>query len=307
MYIPVKPAAAAANRLYLLHEQGEQVKLNKQVTKQFALFVIAVLALFAGAVHAQSTDEAHPTPATFPVTGTLGTGTYYYSVPATRGRVNMTLEFTPPDGGGSMSVSISGPSCCTGDAYVGADSGISETIRREAGFSVGTNQTLLITVYIAVAERQSIRYNLSLTGSVGGGALPTETPRVCTDLRASSIIRVTYSAITLAKTIRGSVDNLSTTDYRSPADRQWAEVYDIALNPASPTLVKRIPFTDVPGRGRFQFTAKHNIGKVRRVAPVYKIVIAYSPLNSTDDITTNDDCNPANNAATQGVIETLDP
>ena len=283
------------------------MKLNNQVTKQFALFVIAILALFTATVHAQSTDEAHPTAVSaFPVTGNLGTGTYYYSVPATRGRVNMTLEFTPPTGGGSMSVSISGPSCCTSDAYVGTDSGGSETIRRETSFAVGTNQTLLITAYIAVAEGRTVRYNLSMTGSVGG-APPTPAPRVCTDQRASSIIRVTYSALTLSKTIRGSVDNLSTTAYSSPADRQWAEVYDIALNPASPTLIQRIPFTDVPARGRFQFTARHNIGKVRRVAPVYKIVIAYSPLNATDDITTNDDCNPANNAATQGVIETLDP
>jgi hypothetical protein len=278
------------------------VKLNKQVTKQFSLFVIAILALFAATVHAQSTDEAHPTAVSaFPVTGNLGTGTYYYSVPATRGRVNMTLEFTPPDGGGSMSVSVSGPSCCTSDAYVGTDSGGPETIRRETTFAVGTNQTLLITAYIAVAERRTVRYNLSLTGSVGGTP-PTTAPSVCTDLRASSIIGVTRSTALLSNTIRGSVDNLSTTDYRSPADRQWVEVYDTALNPASPTLVQRIPFTDVPARGRFQFTARHNVGKVRRVAPVYRIVIVYSPLNSTDDISTNDDCNPANNAAARAVL-----
>jgi hypothetical protein len=281
---------------YLLHEQGEQVKLNKQVTKRFSLFVIAILALFAAPVHAQSTDEAHPTAVlAFPVTGTLGAGTYYYSVPATRGRVNMTLEFTPPDGGGSMSVSVSGPSCCTSDAYAGGDAGGPTTTRREAAFAVGTNQTLLITVYIAVAERQSIRYNLSLTGSVGGGGLPTETPRVCTDLAASALMTVTSSGF--YNTIRGSIDNRSTTDFRSPADRQWVNLYDTALNPASPILVKRIPFTEVMASRRFQFTAKHNIGKARRIPPRYKIVIVYSPLNSTDDINTNDDCNPANNAA----------
>lgn len=280
------------------------MKLNKRATKQFSVFVITILALFAAAVHAQSTDEAHPTAVSaFPVTGNLGTGTYYYSVPATRGRVNMTLEFTPPSGGGSMSVSISGPSCCTSDAYVGTDSGGSETIRRETSFAVGTNQTLLITAYIAVAEGRTVRYNLSLTGSVGGTP-PTTSPSVCTDLRASSIIGVTRSALLLSNTIRGSVDNLSTTAYSSPADRQWVEVYDTALNPASPTLVQRIPFTDVPARGRFQFTARHNVGKVRRIAPVYRIVIAYSPLNSTDDISTNDDCNPANNAAVRAVTPT---
>lgn len=278
------------------------MKLNKQVTKRFALFVIAILALFAATVHAQSTDEAHPTPATFPVTGSLGSGTYYYSVPATRGRVNMTLEFTPPDGGGSMSVSISGPSCCTGDAYVGADSGISETIRREAGFAVGTNQTLLITVYIAVAEGRTVRYNLNLTGSVGGAPLPTETPRVCTDLRVSSLIGVTNR--TLYNVVRGSIDNLSATAYRSPAGRQWVDIYDTSLNPPSPaTLVKRIPFTDVPARGRFQFSAQHNTGKTSRVTPYYKIFIVYSPLNSTDDINTNDDCNPSNNSRGQIELE----
>jgi hypothetical protein len=275
------------------------LKYNKQVTKRFSLLAIAILALFAGTVHTQSTDEAHPTAVTtFPVSGNLGTGTYYYSIPATRGRVNMTLEFTPPTGGGSMSVSVSGPSCCTGDAYVGADSGISETIRREASFAVGTNQTLLITVYIAVAERLTVRYNLSLTGSVGG-APPTPAPSVCTDLRASSMIGVTGS--TLSNTIRGSIDNLSTTDYRSPADRQWVEIYDTALDAASPTLVQRIPFTDVRARGRFQFTARHNIGKVRRAAPIYRIVIVYSPLNASDDVTTNDDCNAANNTAVRAV------
>jgi hypothetical protein len=278
------------------------VKLNKQVTRRFSLFVIAILALFAAPVHAQSTDEAHPTAVSaFPVTGTLGSGTYYYSVPATRGRVNMTLEFTPPDSGGSMSVSISGPSCCTSDAYAGGDAGGPTITRREAAFAVGTSQTLLITVYIAVAERQSIRYNLSLTGSVGG-APPTPAPSVCTDLRASSIIGVTRSTVLLSNTIRGSIDNLSATAYRSPADRQWVEIYDTALDPASPALIQRIPFTDVPARGRFQFTARHNVGKVRRVAPVYRIVIVYSPLNSTDDISTNDDCNPANNSAARAVL-----
>lgn len=283
------------------------MKFNKQPSRQLSLFVITLLALFAATVHAQSTDEAHPTAVSaFPVTGDLGSGTYYYSVPATRGRINMTLEFTTPSTGGSMSVSISGPSCCTSDAYVGADSGGPETIRREAAFALGTNQTLLITVYIAVAERRAIRYNLSLTGSLGGTA-PTTPAGVCTDLRASSIIRVTHSALSLSNTIRGSVDNLSTTGYRSPADRQWVEVYDTALNPASPTLVQRIPFTDVAARGRIQFSARHNVGKVRRVPPVYRIVIVYSPLNSTDDIGANDDCNAANNSATQGVIETIDP
>ena len=276
------------------------MKYNKQVSRPLSFFVIAILALFAATAHAQSTDEAHPTAvSTFPVTGSLGTGTYYYSVPATRGRVNMTLEFTPPTGGGSMSVSVSGPSCCMSDAYAGGDSGGPTTVRRETSFAVGANQTLLITLYIAVEERRTIRYNLNLTGSVGG-APPTPTPSVCTDLRASSIIRVTHSAPTLSKTIRGSIDNLSTTEYRSPADRQWVEVYDTALNPASPTPVQRIPFTDVPARGRFQFTARHSVGKVRRVPPVYRIVIVYSPSNSTDDINTNDDCKPGEQRSNPG-------
>jgi len=274
------------------------VKLNKQVTKQFALFVIAILALFAAAVQAQSTDEARPTAvATFPVTGALGSGTYYYSVPATRGRVNMTLEFTPPDGGGSMSVSVSGPSCCTSDAYAGGDAGGPTITRREAAFAVGTSQTLLITVYIAVAERQTVRYNLSLTGSVGSGALPTESPAVCTDLEASTLMTVTSTPF--YSTIRGSIDNRSATAFRSPADRQWVNVFDVALNPASPILVKRIPFTDVPAGGRFQFTARQNIGKTRRIPPRYRIVIVYSAINSTDTINTNDDCNPLNDAASR--------
>lgn len=274
------------------------MKLIIEASKKLSFVVIAFIALFSAApAGAQSTDEAHPTAITaFPVTGNLGTGTYYYSVPATRGRITMALEFTPPTGGGSMSVSISGPTCCTSDAYVGTDSGGSETIRRETSFPVEASQTLLITAYIAVAEGRTVRYNLSMTGSVGGTP-PTPAPSVCTDLRASSIIGVTWSPLLLANTIRGSIDNLSTTDYRSPADRQWVEVYDTALNPASPTLVQRIPFTEVRARGRFQFTARHSIGKVRRAAPIYRVVIVYSPLNASDDITTNDDCNPANNSA----------
>jgi len=277
------------------------LKLNKQVSKQLSfLFLLTISALFAATAPAQSTDEAHPTVvATFPVTGSLGTGTYYYSIPATRGRVNMALEFTPPSTGGSMSVSISGPSCCTSDAYAGADAGGPTTIRREAAFAVGTNQTLLITVYIAVAEGQAIRYNLSLTGSIGGGALPTETPAVCTDLEASTLMTVTHSALTFSNTIRGSIDNRSATAFRSPADRQWVNLFDVALNPASPTLIKRIPFTDVPAGGRFQFTAKHTIGKARRIPPRYRIVIVYSAINATDAINTNDDCNPLNDAASR--------
>ncbi len=257
------------------------------------LCALAILFFPAANASAQSTDLAHPTPiVSFPVTGTLGTGTYYYSVPATAGSILAVLNFTPPDSGGGLSVAISGPDCCIGDAYVGADSGLSDPVRRESRFSVASPQTLLLLVYVSVAPRHTVRFDLTLSGSVGGS--PAGSP-LCTDLGFIDGFNLSVSADT--RTISGEIRNLSSTDYSSPADRQVIEVFDIAkmhrVRGITGTLVRRIPFTDVPARGSLPFTARHTTASL--LPPVYKVRIVYSPANRTDTVTTNDDCNPSNN------------
>src|SRR5687768_14980508 len=77
---------------------------------------------------------------TFPLTSELPSGTYYFSMNANAGPATISLEFDPPDGGGGMSVSVSGPDCCASDAYVGADTGLSNPVRREATFTVPSRQ-----------------------------------------------------------------------------------------------------------------------------------------------------------------------
>jgi len=256
---------------------------------------VVALTLAVGHASAQSTDLAHPTPiASFPVTGSLGTGTYYYSVPASAGSILAVLNFTPPDGGGGLSVAISGPDCCTGDAYVGADTGLADPVRRESRFSIATPQTLLLLVYISVAPGRTIRFELTLSGAVGGGGTPPATS-VCTDLALLDGFNLSVSRDT--RTISGEIRNLSGTAYSSPDDRQVIEVFDISKLPRSSalpgTIVRRIPFTDVPAGGSLPFTARHTTAS--RLPPVYKVRIVYSPANRTDTITTNDDCNLRNN------------
>ncbi len=194
-----------------------------------------------------------------------------------------------------MSVAISGPTCCGGDAYVGGDSGTADTVRREASFSVPSAQWLLLTVYISVEGTRTMRFELGLTGSVGGTVGPTPSS-VCTDLTASGLIGVSIAGTT--RTIRGRITNFSANDFRSTVDRQWVEL----SRGAKETFVSlaRVQFTEILAGRSFQVTATDVTPS--KMTPRYWIRIIYSPLNATDALTTNDDCNPVNDSASGGLI-----
>ena len=266
-----------------------------------------VFTFSAGGVRAQSTDEAHPTAVTsYPITGNLGSGTYYYSVPADPGAGKMILEFRPPDGGGSMSVSLSGPDCCPSEAYVGADSGGSDPVTRQTEFRVPSRQTLLVTAYVSVAAGRSVGFSLNLggtigtrSGSTGGTTRPEYT--LCTDLAIVDGFNLSVSGNT--RTISGEIRNLARADFRSPADHQWIEVLDIAKLKIAPQLVRRIPFTEVVARERLAFSATHTTSST--LTPRYKVRIVYSPATATDTVYSNDDCNLANNESLRYPSATL--
>jgi hypothetical protein len=274
-----------------------------------ALYVVFTFAFtfFAGEVSAQSTDETRPTAVTsYPITGNLGAGTYYYSVPAEPGNGKMILEFRPPEGGGSMSVSLSGPDCCPSEAYVGADSGGAEPVTRDTEFRVPSRQTLLVTAYVAVAPGRTVRFSLNLGGTIGttsgmsGGTTRPEYS-LCTDLAILDGFNLSVSGNT--RTISGEIRNLARADFRSPADHQWIEVLDIAKLKIAPQLVQRIPFTEVTARGSFAFSATHTTSST--LTPRYKVRIVYSPANATDTVYTNDDCNLRNNETLRYPAATL--
>jgi hypothetical protein len=286
--------------------RGEQMKVFDLCAK-FSLAVIVFTTAFVfqpGIATAQSRDESHPTPVSeFPITGRLGAGSYYYSVPATAGRVNMTLDFTPPDGGGGMSVSMNGPNCCTSEAYAGADTGLSNPVRRQASFDVPSAQTLLVKAYIAVGGNQTVQFTLNFSGSIGGPAPPSSRgsgviitapamppPRPCTDLALVDGFRQTGPPTSVQ--ISGVIRNLSPTAYVGRRRLQWLEVLDMGVAGA-PRMVKRIGFTDVPARGTLAYSA--NDPSTSTVGRRYEVRIVYSPYNSTDRLDTNDDCDSSNN------------
>lgn len=271
-----------------------------------AVYLCAALTLLAGieTVSAQSTDEAHPSSVfAYPITGNLGTGTYYYTVPAEPGSGKMILEFHPPDSGGSMSVSLSGPDCCPSEAYVGGDAGGPVTVTRETRFNIPSRQSLLVTVYVAVAADRTIRFSLNLGGTIATGPgtpSPTATPSpsptpaefsLCTDLMVEGF---NLSVTGTTRTISGVVTNRARAAFVSPAGQQWIEVHDIAkMKTLTGNIVARIPFTDVPARGSLPYSATHTTSSL--LTPRYRVRIVYSPLNATDRITTNDDCRSGNN------------
>jgi hypothetical protein len=271
-----------------------------------AVYLCAAFALLAGieTASAQSTDEAHPSSVfAYPITGNLGAGTYYYTVPAEPGNGKMILEFHPPDSGGSMSVSLSGPDCCPAEAYVGGDAGGPVTVTRQTEFNIPSRQSLLVTVYVAVASGRTIRFSLNLGGTIATGpgtpsptASPTPAPTpaeysLCTDL---SVVGFNLSVSGTTRTISGVVTNRARAAFLSPAGQQWIEVHDIAkMATMTGTIVARIPFTEIPARGSFSYSATHNTRSL--LTPRYRVRIVYSPLNATDRITTNDDCRPDNN------------
>lgn len=272
------------------------------------LFMLTVFLLSPAKGIAQSRDPDSPTAVTgFPVTGNLGTGTYYYEVPesiVTEGDKNATLTFTPPPGGGSMTASFSGRRCCSGDATVGESTGYAETIRRSTTFNVPGPQNLLITVYISVAPKYTVRFslNLSVTGAPSGIIVtppPTPTPPsttstggVCTDL---SVDYYQVEGVGLTRGITGVVRNRTTTHpYKGFPRGQWIEIFDITDSEKAATRITFIRLPDIIDPGdSFSYRAQHTLTTLRRTR--YMIKIVYSPGHATDRSQYNDDCNDANN------------
>jgi len=100
------------------------------------------------------------------------------------------------------------------------------------------------------------------------------------------------------RTISGRITNFSENDFRSTVDRQWVEL----SRGAKETFVSlaRVQFTEILAGRSFQVTATDATPST--MTPRYRIRIIYSPLNDTDALTTNDDCNPANDSASGGLI-----
>jgi len=279
------------------------------------LGVIAILIFTATYTRGQSTDETRPTPiAAFPITGNLGSGTYYYQMAQSRvvpGTGNATLELTPPDGGGSMTVTFSGPSCCPPDAYIGITTGLADPMREAARFDIPREQPLLITVYISVGAEQTVRFRLdfNIVKSGDGGIIvtpptptPTPTPRPmltpatptpCTDLAITD-----FSVVEVArgrKVIKGQLRNLSPTAFLAGHSRgQYVAVYDISTAGMEPPLVGHWRFAGVPANGALNFHVEHVFTPPR--SHRYEVRIVYLPLVATNRSTTDDDCNESNNS-----------
>jgi hypothetical protein len=283
------------------------------LTKYFSGIVLLIVVMLLSPIlaAAQSTDAAHPTPIpSFPLVGRLAAGTYYYSVPVIAGPGTMGLQITAPDGGATISVSLSGPDCCTAEAYVSSSTGRAETIRNASeAFTIPSAQTLLITMNIAVAAGDTARFSLSAAIGGGSGVIVTPPPArkpatapggVCTDLG------VDFYTVTgetgLRKEISGVVRNLTTTHpYKGYRRLQWLEVLDITDSEKAPRLVRQIMIPDIIDPGAtFSYSAIHTLTERRRTR--YKIQIVYSPYNATDRSQYNDDCNSSNNSTTRRMV-----
>ena len=289
---------------------------NPVITKTLTClaFAFAILLVLPASGSAQSTDPAHPTPISgFPLVGRLATGTYYYHVPANAGPGTMGLTLTPPIGGATASVSLSGPDCCTADAYVSASSGTSDTVRGASEpFTIPSAQTLLVTINIAVATGDTVRFSLGMI--IGGGsgvivtpppATPTPAPgatglRVCTDLGVHGF--AVSGETGLSKVISGQVLNHTTTHpYKGYRRLQWLDVLDITDSEKVRRVVARIMIPDIIESGAsFSYSAVHTLTTRRRTR--YKVQIVYSPYNATDRSEYNDDCNSSNNSTRRQVV-----
>ncbi|MEO8572666.1 MAG: hypothetical protein ABI481_01760 [Pyrinomonadaceae bacterium] len=268
-------------------------------------------------VTGQVVVDTNPSPVTrFPLTMELPSGTYYFSVYANAGPATISLEFDPPDGGGGMSVSISGPDCCGGDAYVGTDTGLSNPVRRESTFNVPSRQRLVLAVYISVRPQARIPFTINMSGSIrggtegtdarGSGIIITDPPsepvgppsRVCTDLGLIDGVTVDAARDLRSITISGVLRNLSPRPYianpHMAARRTgWIEIVAFENHREPPRIVRQIPFTYVEANGSRPFRVTHTI--TTRPPVQYQVSILYSPANFIDRTTTNDDCNGANN------------
>lgn len=295
------------------------MKLFDLFTRTFlaGIFLAIAFMLQPGMATAQSRDEANPTPiAAFPLTGTLGSGTYYYQIPESSvsgGAATAVLDFTPPDGGGSMTVTFSGRRCCPPEAYIGVTTGLSDRMREATTFDIPGQQPLLVTIYISVGAKQTVGFRLNFTiGAVSSGIIVTPPPTpapttptggVCTDLGVDGFIVTGETGLT--KNITGRVRNLTTTHpYKGYRRLQWLEVLDITDSEKAPHMVTRILIPEIiePGAA-FSYSAVHTLTVRRRTR--YKVQIRYSPYNATDRSQFNDDCNSSNNSTRRQLVGVL--
>ncbi|MEP7149686.1 MAG: hypothetical protein ABI857_12470 [Acidobacteriota bacterium] len=270
-------------------------------------FLLTAFLLSAVMAPAQSRDPDSPTPISgFPLTGRLPAGTYYYAVPVNAGPGTMGLQVNAPTGGASISVSLSGPDCCSAEGYASASTGREEIIRGGSDpFTVPSAQTLLVTINISVAAGDTAGFTLSLNIGGGSGVIvtpppsPTPTPTLtatspgCTDLSVDGGFRLTGPAS--APTINFIVRNLSPTRYVGHRRLQWVELLDTTKARETPILLKQVLFTEVPARGSIPFALTNTSGVSTTLPQRYMVRIVYSPFNATDRLTTNDDCISENN------------
>jgi len=301
------------------------MKLFDLYAKSFvAAILLATAFMFQpGIATAQSRDENNPTRiASFPVTGNLGSGTYYYEVPDSAvagGAATAVLDLTPPDGGGSMTVTFSGRFCCPPEGYIGVTTGLSDRIREATTFTISRQQALLVTVYVSVGAKQTVGFRLNFSNGTptSSGIIvtppeprPTPTPTtrtggLCTDLGVYGFVVTGDAALT--KEISGRVQNVTTTHaYKGYRRLQWVEVLDITNSAKEPHVVTRILIPEIiEAGGFFAYSAVHTLTEVRRTR--YKIQIRYSPYNATDRSEYNDDCNSANNSTLRRIAGFLTP
>lgn len=287
-----------------------------------AAILVAIAFMFQpGLATAQSRDESHPTPiAAFPVTGNLGSGTYYYELPESAvagGAATAVLDLTTPDGGASMTVTFSGRFCCPPEGYIGVTTGLSDRIREATTFNISRQQDLLITLYVSVGAKQTVGFRLNFSNGVPSSSgiivtppapRPTPAPTtpaggLCTDLGVYGFV-VTGEA-GLRKEITGRVQNVTTTHpYKGYRRLQWLEVLDITDSEKAPHTVTRIMIPEIIEPGSFfPYSAVHTLTAIRRTR--YKVQIHYSPYNATDRSEYNDDCNSANNSTRRQVADIL--
>jgi hypothetical protein len=274
------------------------------------IFMLTIFLLTSAGTAAQSRDRDSPTViASLPIRGNLGTGTYYYQIPEaliTEGAASARLNFTPPDGGGSLTANFSGTRCCEGEATLGESTGYAHDIGLNTTFNIPRRQNLLVTIDVSVADKHTIRFSLAMAAAGGTvvvtpPAEPTE-PRgpVCTDL---GVIGFTVIPVTsMRNKISGEVFNITTTHhYKGYARRQWVEVRDITDSETRPRIVARIFLPELIDSGRrVPFATLHDLSARRRTR--YEIRLNYSHLNASDESQYNDDCNTRNNISQRQLI-----
>ena len=279
--------------------------------------VLALIFVAAAITFGQSRDENAPTPiAAFPLNGNLGSGTYYYQVPesvVSEGSANAVLDVTPPDGGGSMTVTFSGRRCCPPEAYIGVTTGLADRIREATRFDIPGQQPLLVTVYIAVGAKQTIGFRLNFNiGATSSGVIvtppspspsPSPSPRppltpttpfegICTDLSLQDGAVIVDVGST--KVIKGLLRNISSTAYVGYARQQWVEVNrQVAGSPAE--VIGRVGFTTVPAGGTIPYSVTDASPPSGRRIYGVRIINSTHHGSRGDRLKTNDDCNGENN------------